>query len=111
MPPIRRGRHRPVASRLERRFIQRAPIVEELEPEPTDALSWFWAAVEAESIDRVLELWPDFEKRSRESRAIANREGIADTLWHLGRALDQNPVFNDWAMRGKRQILKAIKCN
>jgi hypothetical protein len=70
----------------------------------------FWRIVEASSVEDVATLWRDFDRRASELRAIAKREDIADSLWHLGRALDANELFSEWGLRAKRaSILKGIR--
>jgi hypothetical protein len=34
--------------------------------------------------------------------AMAERENIADILWHLGRSFDESEPWNDWSMTARR---------
>jgi hypothetical protein len=85
------------------------PIVEEPEPEPTDAVEYFWRVVEASNVEDLKRLWADFEPRAAELRAMAKVEDVSDSLWHLGRALDQSELLSRGKLQAKRAaILNAI---
>jgi hypothetical protein len=74
------------------------------------ALEYWWDLVQAGSLDDIAFLWEEFDRRSHELRQVAKSEDISDAVWHLGRALDENGVFADWSLRGKRaSILRAFR--
>jgi hypothetical protein len=95
----RLDRRRPVGQRLE---VERRPM-------PNDALSYFWAVVEAMSLDEFDELWPDFGRRSRELAALARTKDIKTTLNRLTAAVEESPLLRQWHTEAARAvILKAI---
>jgi hypothetical protein len=79
--------------------------------EPPDGpVEYLWLLVEASSVEAVGELWSAFAGRILELRELAKREDLNDSLWHLGRALDQNAVFDEWMLKRKRStILSALR--
>ena len=112
MRPIRLRDHRRISSSLERLRDSGQPAepTVEAEPEPTDALSWFWAIVEAKSLVRVLTLWSDFGRRASELLKLDHDEVLGEVLTHLGLALDGNEVWSDRGLRKKRTaILRVIR--
>ena len=87
-----------------------APAVEGPGGLPDGPVEYLWLLLEASSIERVAELWSGFAARIIELRQVARSEDVNDVLWHLGRALDENVVFDDWALRRKRAtILQALR--
>ena len=95
----RLDRRQPVGQRLE---VERRPM-------PTDALSYFWAVVEAKSLDEFDELWPDFGRRSRELAALARAKDLKTTLNRLTAAIEESPLLRQpHTEAAKDVILKAI---
>jgi hypothetical protein len=112
MRPINLRDHRRNSSSLDhhRHCNQPAEPTVEAEPEPTDAVSWFWAIIEAESVVRVLALWPDFNQRASELRQLGRDEVLGEGLPHLRMALDGNELWNEWGLREKRvAVLRALQ--
>jgi hypothetical protein len=73
-------------------------------------IDFFWELVEASTIDDVVELSRDFDRRALELRQIGRHENIREVLTHLETALAANELFNDWSMTAKRAaILEAIR--
>jgi hypothetical protein len=77
--------------------------------EPADCLTYFWKLAEAESLDDLDYLWPDFARRSRELVALAKAEEIEITFNHLTMAVEESSFFSQSPMRGRRAaILESI---
>ena len=112
MRPIRLRDHRRISSSIDRHRDSGQPAepTVEAEPEPADALSWFWAIAEADPLVRVLTLWSDFDRRASELRQLGRVEVLGEVLTHLGLALDGNEVWSDRGLRKKRTaILRVIR--
>src|SRR5262249_12176280 len=111
MPPTYRGRRRRPVSRLDHEFAQSGStsgsIPNPVEDDPTSPLTYFWTLVESDSLEDVLSRWSEFTSRSAELRRLAKNENIDDALWHLGRGVDANPVFDQWAIADKREAILA----
>jgi hypothetical protein len=69
-------------------------------------IDFFWGLVEASTIDDVVELSRDFDRRALELRQLGRVEDIREVLTHLGLALDANDLFNDWSMTAKRNAIQ-----
>jgi hypothetical protein len=111
MQPLHVGRNRRRSSPLEHYRHHGQPSATPVQKsEPADALSWFWAIIEAETATDVRRLWPGFQSRAAELRQLGRSEDLREILIHLGLALDQNDLWNERALQELRAaILRALR--